>query len=199
MKVRRLRLFPSVCEGLAAIFFVVALLLSAQAAQAPGKSEKATKGSGGSGFSANTKDPIFITSDKMEMDRQKNTLIYKGRVVAVQADMTMNSETLTAYIDPDIKQLKEVVAEGKVKVVQGNRVATGARAVFDQKNQTIVLTGDPVVRQGNSQVSGDRITFYMKPEKAVAEGGKGKRVNAILFPDEFDTKDKPEAGSEKQK
>lgn len=144
------------------------------------------------------KEPIFITSDWMEADRKKNTITYKGKVVAVQADMTMRSETLTAYYDPDLKQLKQAVAEGKVHVTQGDRVATGAKAVFDGKNQTITMTGSPVVRQGNNEVTGNRIIFFMEEDRAVAERGD-KPVTATIFPDEIDKREKGEASPGKVK
>jgi lipopolysaccharide transport protein LptA len=56
-------------------------------------------------FEFNKKDPIYITADWMEVDQTKNTITYKGRVVTIQADMTMRSETLTAYYDPEMKQI----------------------------------------------------------------------------------------------
>ena len=120
---------------------------------AKGETKKAR---GASTFEFNKKDPIYITADWMEVDQNKNTITYKGRVVTVQAEMTMRSETLTAYYDPEMKQMKQIIAEGKVNATQGNRVATGEKAVFDDKTKTVTLTGNPVMRQGNSQVSGTR-------------------------------------------
>ena len=99
-------------------------------------------------FEFNKKDPIYITADWMEVDQMKNTIVYKGRVVAVQSDMTMRSDVLTAYYDPEMKQMKQIVLDGKVNATQGARVATGDRAVFDDKAKTVTLTGNPVMRQG---------------------------------------------------
>ena len=151
------------------------------------------KKSGGTAFQASRKDPIFITSNWMEADRKKNTITYKGQVVAVQADMTMRSETLTAYYDPEMKQLKEAVAEGKVQVVQGDKNARGAKAIFNGKTKTVTLTGSPVVRQGNSEVSGSRITFFIEEDRAVVEGGN-ERVKAIIFPEELQDREKGAGG-----
>src|SRR5438093_13734598 len=88
---------------------------------------------GASGFEINTKDPIYITADWMEVDQNKNTITYKGRVVTIQADMTMRSEALIAYYDPETKQMTQIVAEGKVNATQGNRVATRAQAAVHDK------------------------------------------------------------------
>jgi lipopolysaccharide export system protein LptA len=122
------------------------------------------------GFEFNKKDPIFITADWMEVDQKQNTITYKGRVVTVQAEMTMRSETLTAYYDPEMKQMKQIIAEGKVNATQGNRVATGEKAVFDDKAKTVTLTGSPVMRQGNSQVSGNKVIYFVEQDKSIFEG-----------------------------
>lgn len=132
----------------------------------------------------------------MEVDQKKQTITYTGRVVAQQGDLIMKSQVLTANYDADMKALNEVVAEGQVQVTQGNRVATGTKAVFNDKNQTIILTGDPVVRQGNSQVSGSRIIFFVEQERAVVEGGS-QRVKATIFPEEIQKREKEQASPSK--
>src|SRR3990170_1662015 len=151
--------------------------------------DDAKKKSGGTAFEFNRKDPIYITSDWMEVDQKKNTITYKGRVVTIQSEMTMRSEILTAVYDPEMKQMKQIIAEGKVNAVQGNRVATGDKAIFDEKAKTVTLTGNPVMRQGNSQVTGSRIIYYIEQDRAVAEGKDQVRVQVTIFPEELQKKD----------
>ena len=148
-------------------------------------------------FEFNKKEPIYITSDWMEVDQKKNTISYKGRVVTIQSEMTMRSERLTAVYDPEMKQIRQIIAEGKVNAVQGNRMATGDRAIFDDKAKTVTLTGNPVMRQGNSQVTGSRIIYYIDQDRAVAEGKDSVRVQVTIFPEELRKEDssKSEAGS----
>lgn len=153
--------------------------------------DQAKKSSGG--FEFNKKDPIYISSDWMEVDQKQNTIKYKGRVVAVQSDMTMRSEALTAYYDVELKQMKQIVAEGKVNVTQGARVATGDKAVFDDKAKTVTLTGSPVMRQGNNQVSGSKVVYYVEQDKAIAEGDGKIRVQATIFPDELKAREQGDA------
>jgi|SRR3989338_8499584 len=179
---------------LLSLLFVYSFALAGAAGQ---KSIGATKAeSTGGVFGANKKEPIFITSDRMEVDQKKQTITYTGRIVAQQGDLIMKSQVLTANYDADMKALNEVVAEGQVQVTQGNRVATGTKAVFNDKNQTIILTGDPVVRQGNNQVSGSRITFFVEQERAVVEGGS-QRVKATIFPEEIQKREKEQASPSK--
>jgi len=145
------------------------------------------------GFEFNKKDPIFITADWMEVDQKQNTITYKGRVVTVQAEMTMRSETLTAYYDPEMKQMKQIIAEGKVNATQGNRVATGEKAVFDDKAKTVTLTGSPVMRQGNSQVSGIKVIYFVEQDKSIVEGDGKIRVQATIFPEELKAREQGDA------
>jgi lipopolysaccharide export system protein LptA len=159
--------------------------------------EEAKQKSGSSTFEFNKKDPIYITADWMEFDQVKNTITYKGRVVTIQGEMTIRSETLTADYNPEMKQIRQIVAEGKVNATQGNRVATGDKAVFDDQAKTVTLTGNPVMRQGNNQISGSRVVYFVEQDRAVAEGDGKVRVQATIFPEELQQKDKGEAASSK--
>jgi lipopolysaccharide export system protein LptA len=158
---------------------------------------EAKKAGGASTFEFNKKDPIYITADWMEVDQKKNTITYKGRVVTVQAEMTMRSEMLVAYYDPEMKQMKQIIAEGKVNATQGNRVATGEKAVFDDKTKTVTLTGNPVMRQGNSQVSGTRVIYYMDQDRAIAESDGKVRVKATIFPEDLQNQNKEDSAAVK--
>jgi len=171
--------------------------VSLAASAAPPAKEETKKGA--SGFEINKKDPIYITADWMEVDQNKNTITYKGRVVTIQADMTMRSEALIAYYDPETKQMKQIVAEGKVNATQGNRIATGEKAVFDDKSKTVTFTGNPVMRQGNSQITGTKVVYYMDQDRAIAEGDDKVRVQATIFPEELKNQDNGNAPTGKQK
>ncbi len=133
---------------------------------------------------AGTAETITITSDRMELDQKKNTVVYMGNVVTVRGNVTMKSDTLTATYNPEMQRLTEVVAEGNLEVTQGNRIATGTKAIFNSDDNSVVLTGDPVIRQGNSQVSGCRIIMFINEERGVVEGGC-QRVKAVIFPDDL--------------
>jgi lipopolysaccharide export system protein LptA len=155
------------------------------------------KSSPAGGFSK--QEPIYITSDRMEADRQKNILVYIGQVVAIQGEMTLRSDKLTTYFDPDLQQIKQAIAEGKqVRMTQGDRVATGTRAVFDGVAQTVTMTGKPIVRQGNSEIAGSKITYFMVEDRVIVETGKDvPRVEATIYPEELQQQQKPDSEPKK--
>ena len=180
---------------------LLALLASAPhtveaAAKEESKPAKEAGKKNSSAFELNKKDPIYITADWMEVDQTKNTITYKGRVVTIQTDMTMRSEILTAYIDPETKKMKQIIAEGKVNATQGDRVATGDKAVFDDTAKTVTLTGNPMMRQGNSQVTGAKIVYFTEQDKATVERDEKIPVRATIFPEELKNR---EQGDAKQK
>ncbi|HKA33888.1 MAG TPA: lipopolysaccharide transport periplasmic protein LptA [Candidatus Binatia bacterium] len=174
-----------------------------QKAKANQKSEEkgdTTKKKSQSGaFSA--QDPIYITSDRMEADRQKNIIIYTGQVVAIQNDMTLRSDKLTTYFDPDLQQIKEAIAEGKqVRMTQGDRIAIGTKAVFDGIVQTVTMTGNPIVRQGNSEVAGCKIIYFMVEDRVVVENCKDvPRVAGTIFPAELQQKNDDDQKADQKK
>ncbi len=170
-------------------FLLIALFLflffhsaRAQENQGAGRGEeKQIKTEKGFGFAA-SRAPIDITSDTVEADQKKNTVTFKGNVVAKQEDTTLYANTLVIYYDPDTKKLKEIVAVGNVKIVQLERRATSHTATFQQDENRVVLDGEAVVREGENVVRGERVIYYVDQEKSIVEGGKGSRVNTRITP-----------------
>lgn len=153
-------------------------------AKSGGAKKEASKKGGMGDLFADDSEPIIITSDRMELDRRKNTVTYLGNVLTVRGDLQMRSDSLSGIIDFEGKGLKTIVAAGNVRVTQEGRIATGDEAVFDSEKETITLVGNPVIQQGNSKISGDRVIVYLKEDRGVVEGGT-QRVKAVIFPGEL--------------
>jgi lipopolysaccharide export system protein LptA len=151
-----------------------------------------------------TDQPITVTAQTLEFDYKRNVVVYRGDVHAVQGDVHLHSDELTITLAsadagrasttppaPDRPagdatlggrvQLREVIATGRVRIDQGERWATGGRAVFDQERRQLVLSVSPVLHDGPNQISGDRVVVYLDEDRSVVEGGE-KRVKAVLYP-----------------
>ena len=97
----------------------------------------------------NGKSPIDIKSDSMSLDYQNHSVLWTGHVRANQANAQLTSDDLRVnYLDKDFKNMKDMVADGNVRISQGTRWATGDHGVMDQIKRTVVLTGSPVVHDG---------------------------------------------------
>jgi len=150
------------------------------------------------------KGPVRIDSDSLELDYKTSNIVYKGHVQVTQGDITLNSDRLSITYDPaavkrdntgagaaktpgtDADRIKQIIADGNVRIRQGTRLAEGRRAVFDQAKQTVVLSDGAVLHEGPNQVAGERVIVYLEEERSVVEGGSNTRVKAVLYPGKDD-------------
>lgn len=166
------RKFLSSALMLAAVFLINAAALGAVSS----KEQQARK--------ETPKKPVTVTSDRMEADQNEKIVVFKGNVVAVE-DFTLNSDVLFVYYD-DNKEIRDIVAEGNVKIYQEDKTSTSDKATYNRKDRVIVLTGNPQVNQCEDIVKGDKITVYMDENKALVESGQGGRVRAVIMPEKKD-------------
>lgn len=133
-----------------------------------------------------SKEPIHVKSDELEFDYQANKVVYRGTVNVVQGDVAIDCKELVVNLaraqGKDDMQLQEVVAIGDVVITQGERKATGGRAVFDQVKRQVTLLENPVLRDGQNEVAGERIIVFLDENRSVVESSPKKRVSAILYP-----------------
>ncbi len=130
--------------------------------------------------------PITIDSDRLESDRNNRLITFKGNVTARQGEMIIHSDVLLLSYLAKEGEIEKVVAQGNVKIIQKNenRIATSGEAVYYNLERKVVLTKKPKIRQGKDVVSGETITLFIDENRSIVEGGKGKRVNAIIYPKE---------------
>jgi lipopolysaccharide export system protein LptA len=149
--------------------------------------------------------PVSITADKMELDDQKQVVVFSGSVISKHEDMTLKSDQLRVYYNKGSSQGQEeagaekeglgvglggegteidrIEAVGNVKITREDQVAEAHRAVYQAKAspRTIVLTGEPRVWRDKDFLTGKKITLYLDDNRSVVEGGEKKRVNAIFY------------------
>jgi lipopolysaccharide export system protein LptA len=131
------------------------------------------------GFENNSNHgPINIKSDTMSFDYKKSVVVFSGHVHAVQSGNELSSNTLHVQMNKD-SQIQEMIADGNVRMSQGQRWATGDHAVLDETVHTLVLTGSPVVHDGNDQIAGTKITVFLQTNKSEVTDPK-----AVIFPRE---------------
>jgi lipopolysaccharide export system protein LptA len=126
--------------------------------------------------------PIDITSDKVDAYWKENLIIFKGNVIARQKDMVIYADSLEAVIIEDGKGIDRITAGGNVKIQQGLRIAHCQKAIFYNRDQKVVLTGDPKVMEGDNIVSGEEIIFDIEKNRVEVKGGPSGRGKAKVQP-----------------
>lgn len=81
-----------------------------------------------------------------------------------------------------IEKISRIEALGKVRLVQGDRVATGDKAIYFAPEEKLVLMGNPQLWRGDNSLRGHEIVFYLKENRAVVTGDLKKRVEAVIHP-----------------
>jgi lipopolysaccharide export system protein LptA len=64
-----------------------------------------------------------------------------------------------------------IEATGQVKIEKADGRASSRKAVYNEDERTIVLTGDPVAWQHGTCVSGKKIVMFLDDDRTIVEGG----------------------------
>ncbi|HWI40883.1 MAG TPA: lipopolysaccharide transport periplasmic protein LptA, partial [Verrucomicrobiae bacterium] len=126
--------------------------------------------------------PIFIKSDRFESDTQGNRVVFIGNVVAKQDDMTMTSDRMTVIYTPGGEDVERVESVGNVKIVQGARVGTGGKGVYENAKGTVTLTENPKIVQDKDTITGTVIVYDLVKERSTVTAAPDTRVEAVIHP-----------------
>lgn len=105
-----------------------------------------------------------------------------------ERDKAIKEKTVATGDRLEIDQVTNdsVLTGNLVKIDQKDRHATGKRAVFSDKDQTITLTESvKIQRESGDWITADRAVFHVDSDKFEAFGGKGQQVETeFLLEDE---------------
>ena len=135
------------------------------------------------------REPIVITSDRMEADKLGERVLFIGNVTLKKEDITLTSDAVTVFYDDRSKGVNEIEALGNVVVRRDDRVALANRAMYFSREEKIVLTGDARIIENKNQLGGDRITFFVRDDRSIVDGGR-----VLFYQDEAPGKREREEG-----
>lgn len=135
--------------------------------------------------------PTVITSDSLDMrsTEQETTSIFTGNVVVTATNLRLTCDRLevVAYRHPDptaaigrVERFKSLLAEGRVRIVQGDREAACGRAEVLPGEERLVLRDQPVLvdRAADWTYTGEELVL-LRGERQV-KGTKPRLVGPAL-------------------
>ena len=139
------------------------------------------------GFSGNSKDPVQIEADQLEVLDGEARAIFKGNVKVRQGSSLITTSRLDVkYVQGggggqnDIERL--TMTGGLIATSKENTV-TAEKGVYVVQTEDVVLTGDVVVSQGESVATGCKLVANLKTNQARLEAcAGGGRVKSIFTP-----------------
>jgi lipopolysaccharide export system protein LptA len=126
----------------------------------------------------------ILYSDRLLVYFQKKPEAAKGKAPTPAAPKTTagkEAAALSPLGELGGDKIDRIVAQGSVRFVQGDRVATGQTATFYQDRDEVVLVGNPQLWQAENNLKGERIIFNLKDNKMRVESSPQKRVEANLY------------------
>jgi lipopolysaccharide export system protein LptA len=124
------------------------------------------------GLEKGKREPIVITSRRMQANELGDKVTFTGDVILKKEGMTLNSDSMVVFYDAKTKGVREIEASGNVVVRKEGRVAFSNRAIYDSREEKIVLTGDARIIENENQLGGEKITLFMRDDRSIVEGGK---------------------------
>jgi lipopolysaccharide export system protein LptA len=145
-------------------------------------------------------EQIQIVADKLITHNKEKYAEFIGDVQARQGDFTINSEHLRIYYKDNLASLKNqtgsqelikrIVASGNVKISSDQYIAESELVEYDLESTVLVLKGEnSTIKNGNNVITGSKITVYRKDEKIMVERSTEKRVKAVFYSKEKNSKD----------
>lgn len=132
----------------------------------------------------------LIHADMMTLTRQKDKpQVFEGDVHIVLVDEAdeeteIKAEKITIFYEQDLKKMRRIEAEGKVRVNRLGTQASTELAVYRGKENVLELLIDPHVKDARGELSASKITIYLDTDEVVAEGN----VRGIVYPKAFEEK-----------
>lgn len=116
------------------------------------------------------KEPVDITAERLHVDLDSHRIQFAGSVRIRQGDLHVTAREVQAVYGDDVNDIVELSARGDVTVQKGDKLAFGQEAVYDRKEATILLTGEPYLKQGENFIRGDRILVRLEQEQMEVQG-----------------------------
>lgn len=128
-------------------------------------------------------DDVKITADQFVVDDNAQIATFTGSVVVVRQGMTVwAAKVVVDYGEGGPSNIKSFVATGNVRIKTADQDATGDRAIFDPRAETLKLTGNVMVVNASSTVGGPDLLIDLNTNTTTFTGGKGGRVTGVFSP-----------------
>ncbi len=201
---RRLRFLAVVAAAATAAGCGAALAQPKPARQAP-QQQQQPEPSGPpnalQGFSQNRDQPVKINAASLDVRDRSKVATFSGNVQLVQGDTTLRCKTLVVYYDGDnaggaavksaspgpagSSQIRRMEAIGNVFVTQKDQTATGDKAIYDMKDNTVTLFapagGSVAVTQGPNIMKGASLVVHLDTGVSHLQGG-AQGVEGLIIP-----------------
>ena len=146
-------------------------------------------------FQHDSKLPIEITADSLEVVQDDQIATFLGNVDAVQGDLVLTSDQLRVHYRASEDgstsgSIRRIEATGNVFLSSPQETAQGEFGVYDVDGALLTLEGSVVLTRAENVVRGERLEIDLATGRSqmfaavpsTAGGTAGQRVKAVFVP-----------------
>ena len=143
--------------------------------------------------SLDSKKPIEIASDTLEVLQQEQKAVFSGNVIARQGNITMQSAKMIVHYTNNgqasgtTKGISRIEADGGVFFKSLAETARGAKAVYEVDKEMITMMGNVVLTRDKNVLKGTYLTYNLSTGRSMlgsnAQTGGG-RVKGLFVPNQ---------------
>ena len=129
--------------------------------------------------------PLKIDAETLEvlgMDDRTRRIRFRGNVRAELGEMVLWANELEAFYRSGDSEPERLIAEGEVRIDQGEREAFCQRAEYSRLRDQVTCMGDAVLIHGCDRVRGERIELELGRDRARVEGA----ASVVIVPEDSD-------------
>jgi len=142
---------------------------------------------------------IIVTAQTLVFKNKDNTAVFTGTVVLTKGDFVMEADQMIVHFAgvgapasstqrsqlggssqaPDAalptfgsRAVSLIDATGNVTMQQGHKKTKSHKALYHQRDEILVLTGDPEAWEAGYRVTGTKMTLFLKEDRSLVEGSR---------------------------
>jgi len=121
-----------------------------------------------------TKQPVDIDAQRIEVRDKQNMALFQGEVKVRQGDMQLDAARVRVFYDRgkgDRLNLLRVDAEGGVQLTSPSERVSAAYGIYDVEERQLTMLGNVSLIKGESRVSGQRLELNLESGVTTLDGG----------------------------
>ena len=141
----------------------------------------------------NSKAPIDIEADALEVMQQQKKAIFTGNVVAKQSGMLLKADKMTVHYsgaDTKSNSISKIDVDGNVFLSTAKETARGQAGNYDVVRDFITLSGSVVLTRDKNILKGTKLEYDIKNGTSKLIGGvsatgqSSGRVRGLFVPED---------------
>jgi lipopolysaccharide transport protein LptA len=123
---------------------------------------------------------LEISAEKMNFHPEANLITFEEKSSLRVRNIDLRAQSVSVHLEEG-GEIKSIVAQGEVRIVQEKTEGRGERADYELKKEIITLTGDPVVvDKDRGMTRGDKLTFHMGDGRITVENIERERSLTVI-------------------